>query len=73
MSVIDFVAVLASWTAGALCLWWADGWLVGLSVCVVLAWVYHRFVRDRVEERVRQGATAPVSPSHLSASRGSCR
>jgi hypothetical protein len=52
MRIVDFVAVLAAWAAGALCIWWTDNWLAGIPVCIVLTWLYSHFVRERVEERV---------------------
>ena len=52
MRVVDFSAVLCAWTAGALCIWWTDSWLAGIPVSVVLTWLYGRFIRARIAERL---------------------
>jgi hypothetical protein len=52
MKVLDFLAVLSAWTAGALCIWWTDSWLAGIPVCAVLTWLYGRFVRASIEQRL---------------------
>ena len=52
LRIVDFLAVLAAWTLGALCLWWTNSWLVGVPVCVVLTFLYHRVLRERLAERV---------------------
>lgn len=52
MRVVDFLAVLAAWSAGALGLWWTDSWLVAIPVCVVLTLLYHRVLRGRIADRV---------------------
>lgn len=52
MRTVDFLAVLAAWTVGALCLWWTESWLVAVAVCFALTWLYHRFGRRRVADRL---------------------
>ncbi|WP_457254331.1 hypothetical protein [Pedococcus sp. P5_B7] len=52
MKVVDSLAVLFAWTAGALCIWWTGSWLAGIPACAVLTWLYGRFVRARIEQRL---------------------